>query len=214
MYDVDLFDTPIEIIEELQERDIVVICYFSAGSLEDWREDAPAFPPKIIGANLDEWEGEYWLDIRQLEILLPIMQARLDLAVEKGCDGVEPDNVDAYANESGFDLSREDQVIYNRRLAIEAHERGLSIGLKNALDLIEELELDFDWALNEQCFQYEECEQLLPFVEANKAVFGVEYVEFGLEQTDFCSEANALGFSWLYKTLDLADEPPNGCWEH
>ena len=35
--------------------------------------------------------------------------------------------------------------------------------------------MDFDWALNEECVQYQECDQLTPFIEAGKAVFGVEY---------------------------------------
>ena len=34
-----------------------------------------------------------------------IMQARLDVAKEKGCDGVDPDNVDGYDNENGLDLT-------------------------------------------------------------------------------------------------------------
>lgn len=42
------------------------------------------------------------------------MQARLDLAVQKGCDGVEPDNVDGYQNNSGFPLTAQDQLAYNR----------------------------------------------------------------------------------------------------
>lgn len=52
---------------------------------------------------------------------------RLDVAVYKGCDGVEPDNVDGYTNNTGFILTAEDQLMYNRFLADEAHERGLLI---------------------------------------------------------------------------------------
>ena len=33
----------------------------------------------------------------------------------------------------------------------------------------------FDWALDEQCFQYVECYLLTPFIQAHKAVFEVEY---------------------------------------
>ena len=67
---------------------------------------------------------------------MAIMQARLDLAVQKRCDGVEPDNVDGYANDTGFDLSSLDQLTYNQWLASEAHTRNLSIGLKNDLDQV------------------------------------------------------------------------------
>jgi hypothetical protein len=33
------------------------------------------------------------------------MSTRLALASSKGCDGVDPDNVDGYDNDSGFDLT-------------------------------------------------------------------------------------------------------------
>jgi len=213
MYDIDLFDTPQEIIDELHEAGRIVICYFSAGSHEDWREDANDFPESVLGEDLDGWPGERWLDIRQLEDLGPIMEARLDLAVEKKCDGVDPDNVNGYANDTGFPLTDEDQLAYNRWLAEEAHARNLSIGLKNDLDQIEDLVAYFDWALNEQCFQFDECDMLLPFIETGKAVFGVEYIESEGDPAEYCPLANELGFSWLTKTLDLGDEPPNSCLE-
>jgi len=85
-------------------------------------------------------------------------------------------------------------------LAEQAHRRGLSIGLKNDLDQVADLVHDFDWALNEQCWQYNECDMLLPFVENGKAVFGVEYQG---NPTIFCPPLNAMEFSWLKKTWDL-----------
>lgn len=203
MVDIDLFDAPQEVIDELHGAGRVVICYFSAGSYEDWRPDAGDFPDAVLGHSLDDWPGERWLDASRLDLLAPIMAARLDMAVQKECDGVEPDNVDAYANDSGFPLTAGDQIAYNIWLSTEAHRRGLSIGLKNDLDQIPQLLPYFDWALNEQCFEYEECELLLPFVEAGKAVFGVEYTG---DLADFCPPANAFDFDWLYKDIDLGPE--------
>lgn len=200
MYDIDLFDVPQSVIDLLHEDGRIVICYFSAGSYEEWRPDAADFPASVRGNPLDNWPGESWLDIRQLDTLGPIMQARLDLAVQKECDGVEPDNVDGYSNNSGFPLAANDQITYNTWLATEAHSRGLSIGLKNDLDQIATLLPHFDWALNEQCFQYDECNLLLPFIQAGKAVFSVEYKG---ELADFCPRATAKQFSWLLKEWDL-----------
>ena len=199
MYDIDLFDTPRATIDALHADGRVVICYFSAGSVEDWRPDADAFPVRVLGRS-NGWPGERWLDVRALDVLMSIMEARLDLAREKGCDGVEPDNVDGYANVSGFPLSATDQLSFNIALAGAARARGLSVGLKNDLDQVSELEPHFDWALNEQCVQYRECERLLPFVAAGKAVFGVEYEG---EPADFCRRANELDLDWLDKDLDL-----------
>ncbi len=202
IFDVDLFDTPQETIDLLHAKGRKVVCYFSAGTYENWRPDKSKFPDDVIGRRLDDWEGESWLDIRQIDRLRPIMAARMDLAKEKHCDGVEPDNVDGYDNKTGFPLKAEDQIHFNRMLAEEAHKRGLSIALKNALGLIEVLEGHFDWALNEQCFQYDECEMLQPFLDAGKAVLGVSYVSKG-KAGKICREANQMGFSWLIKRWDL-----------
>jgi len=200
MYDIDLFDNSKETIKALQDKGIKVICYFSAGSYEDWRIDKDDFPNEVLGNTLEGWEDEKWLDISKIELLAPIMKKRMDLAVEKGCDGVEPDNVDGYSNDNGFSLTSQDQLNYNKWLAEEAHERDLTIGLKNDLDHIPELVDYFDFALNEQCFAYNECETLLPFIEKGKAVFGVEY---DLQPGEFCEEANNMEFSWLKMDYDL-----------
>ncbi len=200
MYDIDLFETPQATIDGLKADGRVVICYFSAGSQEEWRPDADDFPEVVLGGPVDGWPGERWLDIRRLDILGPIMAARFDLAAAKRCDGVETDLMDGYQNDSGLPLTAADQLTYNRWLAEQAHARGLSIGLKNDLDQVAQLVDDFDWAINEQCFEYNECAMLLPFINAGKAVFGVEYSG---SVGSFCPTANGYGFSWLKKRLAL-----------
>ncbi len=206
MYDIDLFEAPESVIDALHDAGRIVVCYFSAGSREDWRPDASSFAASDYGKPLDGWPGEHWLDVRS-ENVRSIMKARLDLAKTKGCDAVEPDNVDGYANDSGFPLSESDQLDYDGFLADEAHARGLSVGLKNTVELAVALEPKFDWALNEECLSYSECEQLSPFLAANKAVFHVEYVDQASEgaakQASVCGDATIQGFSTLIKTWDL-----------
>ncbi|KAI9003624.1 family 114 glycoside hydrolase, partial [Gaertneriomyces semiglobifer] len=148
------------------------ICYFSAGSYENWRPDRDDFKSDMYGKAMEGWEGEYWLDIRK-QTVKDVMIKRLDMAQQKGCDGVEPDNVDGYINDTGLPLTATEQLSYNRFLAQEAHTRGLSIGLKNDLDQLAELVADFDWLLNEECVEFNECQKLTTFINADKAVFGV-----------------------------------------
>jgi hypothetical protein len=207
MYDIDLFDAPAEVIDALRAQDKVVICYFSAGSLEDWREDAGRFPSEAVGAGLDGWDGEWWIDVMDPTVR-SIMEARLDLAVERGCDGVEPDNVDGYANRNGLGLNATEQLDYNRFLADAAHTRGLSVGLKNDLDQLEELEPWFDWALNEECASYDECDRLAVFTDRGKAVFHTEYVEDWADADALAAEVCWVGerLSTLIKTWDLGPE--------
>ena len=70
MYDIDLFDTPVATIKDLQSAGSVVICYFSAGSFEPWRPDADTFSERVKGKKMDGWD-ELWLDISNLEELGP-----------------------------------------------------------------------------------------------------------------------------------------------
>jgi endo-alpha-1,4-polygalactosaminidase (GH114 family) len=201
MYDVDLFDTPEQTIQALQADGKAVVCYFSAGSHEDWRSDADQFPREAIGNPLGGWPGERWIDVRNAQIRR-VMQARLDLAAQKGCDAVEPDNTDGYENNDGLGLRSQDALDYLRWLAAEAHARDLSIGMKNSLDHVEALVDLFDWALNEECMQWNECHRLNAFIQAGKAVFHVEYGGANLAGR-VCPQANAMNFDTLIKTYDL-----------
>lgn len=184
VYDIDLFDNTEGGIDSLKKQGRKVICYFSAGSYEDWRSDKDEFASSVLGNTLKGWEGERWLDIRQNNVL-DIMLKRLDLAVEKGCDGVDPDNMNGYINDSGFSLLAEDQLAYNKFIANEAHGRGLTVGLKNDGDQAEELVGYYDFSLNEQCHEFNECAQLLVFTQNNKPIFNAEY-------RDSLQEAEAL----------------------
>lgn len=201
VYDVDGQETPASTVDRLHADGSRVICYISAGSWENWRPDADRFPQEIRGRNLDGWPGEKWLDIRQVETLRPIMEARMDVCAEKGFDAVEPDNVDGYANRSGFPLGYADQLAYNRMLAEEAHERGLAIALKNDTAQVEDLVDDFDFAVVEECFAYRECSEYSPFVERGKAVFATEYST--KNKVTKCQTANRLEFGLIFKRYDL-----------
>lgn len=209
LYDLDLFDTPATTIKQLQAKNIKVICYFSAGSYEDFRIDSIDFPDESKGAVLEGYDNERWLDIRSPKVM-EIMKKRMDLAVEKNCDGVEPDNVDGYANNNGLGLKASDQLRFNRTLAEEAHKRGLSIGLKNDLDQLEELVDHFDFAVNEQCHEYNECGRLTTFTNAGKPVFNAEYkseyIEDAKLRKTICAQSKKLGIQTLFLPLDLDDE--------
>ena len=208
IYDVDLFETEPSTIAALEADDKRVVCYFSAGSGENWRPDYDDYAPTALGNDLEGWAGERWLDVTDPTVLA-VAVARLDLAVDKGCDGVEPDNMDGFQNDSGFELTYDHQLGFNRRIANEAHQRGLAVLLKNDLDQIGELIDYYDGALNEECFAYEECDAYAPFVDVGKPVFQVEYAdnESGAENLGarVCDAARAAGFHTLILPWDLDD---------
>jgi hypothetical protein len=176
VYDVDLFDTSAAQIAQLHAQGRKVVCYFSAGTAEAWRADFSQFAPQHLGRPLADWPGERWTDTRA-EGVRQVLLARLDLAVKKGCDAVEPDNMDAYRHPSGFALTADTQLTFNRFVAAQAHARGLAVGLKNDVEQLVALEPSFDFAVNEQCFHFNECSAYAVFTRRNKAVFNAEYAE-------------------------------------
>jgi hypothetical protein len=200
VFDLDAFETIHALVDELHQRGRRVVCYINAGAWENWRPDAAQFPHSTKGKKLDGWPGERWLDIRRLDVLKPIMRERIAVCRQKGFDGVEFDNVNGYSNNTGFALTRADQLRYNRWLAKAAHNQSLAAGLKNTLELAEELEPSFDFALLEQCFQYRECDLAEPFIVANKPVVDIEYA---LSRNQFCAAAADLGIVAVRKRLAL-----------
>ena len=197
--DIDLFDTPKETIKRLKKQKCFVICYFSAGTYEEWRKDMQNLPKSLLGKPLEEWEGERWLDIRSQKVR-DIMRARIRLAKEKGCDAIEPDNIDAYDNPNGLGLSYEDQLDYNKFLATTAHKNGLFIALKNDIEQIEELVEYYDLAINEKCFKYKECEEYKPFLDRGKLVLNAEY---GKKKRSICIKAKKLGIATSFFNIEL-----------
>ncbi|GJI92328.1 endo alpha-1,4 polygalactosaminidase [Rugamonas sp. R1(2021)] len=214
VYDIDLFDTPVATIQALRASGRKVVCYFSAGSSEDWRSDFSSFQASDMGNALSGWAGERWLDARSANVRR-IMQIRLDLAVTKGCNGVEPDNVDGYANNSGFPLTAATQLDYNRFLASEAHNRGLTVALKNDTGQLSDLVGDFDFAVNEQCHEYAECDGYQVFIANGKPVFNAEYAaSYSSNPTaraTLCADASARQFHTLVLPRALDDSFRYSC---
>ncbi len=207
-YDVDLFDVSATQIAALQADGRSVICYFSAGSYEDFRSDSTSFESSDQGRVLQGFDGEWWLDVRSANVQ-DIMLARLDMATDKGCDGVEPDNVDGYTNPTGFDLTATDQLAFNRFLANAARTRGLAVALKNDLDQIGDLVDYFDMAVNEQCHEFDECSLLADFVDAGKPVWNAEYPGSESDATGeadtICPASLSANLRTLLLPLDLDD---------
>lgn len=200
VYDIDGFENSAAVVRRLHARGRRVICYIEAGAWESYRSDAARFPKEVLGKPDTPWPGERWLDIRRLDVLGPVMRDRLDMCARKGFDAVEPDEVDGYANDTGFPLTAADQLRYNRFLAREAHARGLAVALKNDLEQVGQLVDVFDFAIDEQCFEFHECAMLLPFIRSGKAVFHVEY---SVAAARFCPVTTKLGFSSMRKRLAL-----------
>ncbi|MCU7826230.1 endo alpha-1,4 polygalactosaminidase [Kitasatospora sp. DSM 101779] len=199
VYDIDGFENDAATVAALHAKGRKVICYVNVGAYEDYRSDAKSFPKAVLGG-ANGWKGESSLDIRRTDVLLPLMAKRFDMCRDKGFDGVEPDLVENYRADTGFPINANDQIAYNKAIAKLAHDRGLAVGLKNDLDQIPALVGDFDFAVNEQCAEFDECDALKPFIAAGKAVFHVEYKT---PNDRYCDKSRRLGLSSMTKHLEL-----------
>lgn len=202
VYDIDLYVDQ-SVIDKLHARGVKVICYISVGSWENWRPDANRFPEAILGKEYEGWPGERWLDVRRIDLLSPIISRRLDLCKAKDFDGVEPDNIEIYNNETGFNLSYEDQLAYARWLVEAAHTRGLAIGLKNAANMVADSLSTFDFAITEDAFYYDWIDKMLPFIQAEKPVFAAEYTDMDVDFKAACAWGKQHNVSFIQKNRIL-----------
>lgn len=212
VYDIDLFYNNRSTVAQLHSAGHKVVCYFSAGSYEIWRYDWDEFQPADLGSSLSGRENERWIDITSTNVR-KIMRERLDFAHQKGCDGVDPGNVDAYDNYNGLGLTRAHAADYVNWLANETHARNMSMGLNNAGAIIPYVIKNMQWSVNEECVQYKSCGTYGRFIKANKPVFHIEYPKGAAanntqpatkeQQQKACNGKNAKRFSTIMKNLDL-----------
>ena len=165
------------------------ICYFSIGTRESFRaeNDLPsALWDADSAAPLEELrpvpgvEGEYWIDTSIRGQLLEAVHSRIRACKAAGATGVIPDWPDSYLYSGAAGLG--EKVTYHNNLdlardvAKAAHDEGLTIGLRNFHEAVDELEDRYDFALVDQCLVLDECADFRAFTEANKPVFDIEYV--------------------------------------
>jgi len=208
VYDVDGFETPAKTVQRLHGLGRHVICYLDVGSWERYRPDASSFPRSVIGRPYEGFPDERWLDVRRFHLFANVLERRFGTCARKGFDAVEPDNVAGWENKTGFPVDAAAQLRFNRWVARQVHARGMAIALKNDPRQVRPLLGDFDFAIVEECFQYEECGLYEPFVEDGKAVFEAEYE---LEPSDYCAAAASLSFSAIRKSYDLFAQPWRPC---
>jgi hypothetical protein len=208
VYDIDGFENTADEVAALHAQGKHVICYIDVGTAENFRPDYHLFPKSVLGRS-NGWPGERWLDIRQLGVIEPIMTARFQMCHEKGFDAVEPDEMEAYSNKSGFPITAQEQLTYNEWIAREVHSLGMAVLQKNDSEQTATLEPYFDGALVEQCNQYHECSDFQPYLTAGEPVLNAEY---SLSTSRFCAADDAAGMMGARFNLALNGKRFEPCW--
>jgi len=166
------------------------VCYVNAFQVQpdalDWWEDK--HPDLILrDKNNDPVIDEDW-DEALLDTSTADKRTRLAKVVgewvngcaKSGFQAVEPDNLDSYER-SGGRLTKAHNVAFAKLLADRAHTAGLAIGQKNTTAMVSDrTKIGFDFAVAEECGQYNECGD---YATAYKnRVFVIEYENSGFKR--------------------------------
>ncbi|MEU6948686.1 endo alpha-1,4 polygalactosaminidase [Streptomyces sp. NPDC046316] len=144
------------------------ICYVNAFQAQPdatdwWEENHPDLLLRTAAGDpvVDQDWDEALFDVStpaKRERLAGIVGAWIDGCATDGYQAVEADNLDSYERSQGR-LTPQHDLAFARLLVARAHAAGLAIGQKNAADLAQEgRKLGFDFAVAEECGQYDECE--------------------------------------------------------
>jgi hypothetical protein len=187
------------------------VCYIDVGGWEDYRLDAANFPASVKGKTIGGWPSEKWLDVRQITVLKPLMRARVQMCASKGFDAVEPDLLDGFENSTGFPITGAQQIAYNTMVAGLAHEAGMTVAQKGDVDQSAALQPFFDWTLNEQCGQYNECGPLSVYKAAGKPLWIVEYSSKAKFPKLCAIDYPLAGAAAMLKSVSLTADPRTPC---
>jgi hypothetical protein len=161
------------------------ICYVNAfqtqpGEEGKWDQDLLLRDSagKVV---IDEDWNEPLLDLRTADKRARIatkVNAWIDGCAKSGYQAIEPDNYDSYTRSKNL-LTADQAKQFLALLAKHAHSRNLAIGQKNTADLVGDRKtVGLDFAVSEECGQYDECAAYADAFSNNVLV--IEYTAGGL----------------------------------
>jgi hypothetical protein len=163
------------------------ICYLNAFQTQpdsDWSGARADLILQRRGRRVEdpEWPGEYVFDLSTAEKrgrLAEIVGTWIRGCAEAGFDAVEFDNLDTFTRFDGVRFN--DTVAYASELVTLAHQQALAVAQKNTGEQSACLRaLGFDFAVTEQCWEYDECAAYTAVYHAS--VYDVEYERGGFER--------------------------------
>jgi hypothetical protein len=110
-----------------------------------------------------------------LSKLEPFLRNRTAIGKQKGCDGIDWDNIDANSATIGVTVTETDRLNFLTSLSAITREAGMVVGYKNLVEQVDTYVDLFDFAVNEECNKYNECTGYQPFIDQEKPVLGIMY---------------------------------------
>lgn len=173
------------------------ICYINAFQAQPeeaswWKANHPDLLLHDASGQLvvDSGWNEILLDIStdaKRTALMGIVGGWVDGCASKGFLGVEPDNLDSWTRSKGL-LTQPEAIAYAKLLVAYAHGKNLAVAQKNTLELgsAGTTQIGFDFAIAEQCADYDECQ-------GYTATYGNHVIVIEYSQSQFTKACNAYG---------------------
>ncbi|GAA2515166.1 endo alpha-1,4 polygalactosaminidase [Winogradskya humida] len=173
------------------------ICYVNAFQAQPddnswWKANHPELLLKDASGNLviDKDWNEILLDFStaaKRAALTTVVGEWIDGCATKGFQAVEPDNLDSYTRSKGL-LTESQAIAYAASLTAYAHGKGLAVGQKNTADLstANAKQAGFDFAVAEECADFDECENYT-------ATYGNNVIVIEYTQSEFTKACSAFG---------------------
>ncbi|MBA3499164.1 MAG: endo alpha-1,4 polygalactosaminidase [Myxococcota bacterium] len=184
-------------IAQLDAAGTIVICHVGTGAVDLATDpDAMKFPGyeasppdrptamvpnSAIGWSTPAGANERFVDFRNATAA-KVLKKRIQLAKDIGCDGIL-----AYRNDAasfaatttmpGFTVSPQEQLDWIVAVAAEGHRLMISVGGRGGHGEVNvgEIDDDYDWLVADRCGELGDCGLARPFIEARRAVFGIDY---------------------------------------
>lgn len=184
-------------IATLKGAGTTVICQVGIGAIDLGDPDAMKFPGyeaappdrptpvasgSAIGWSTPAGASERFVDFRNATAAA-VLKKRIAFAKQIGCDGILAYRNDAalFSDPSfthGFaTISAAEQTQWIVDVAKAAHDIEISAGGRGAHSApwVGDVDDDYDWLLAERCTEIPDCDLARPFIEAGRAVFGLDY---------------------------------------
>jgi hypothetical protein len=210
VYDID-YQNSASTVAALHAQGKKVIAYVPVGDWESYRPDSYDFPEEALCGSIDGWPERY-IDIRHPKAV-ELIKARIAVAAKAGFDAIEGDVVDGHRTGTGCrtPITSADMTAYLKDLTDYSHSLGLAYFAKNTSEDAAEWSKFTDGVVVEEAYAWNEAASYMPYINAGKPVFAVEYGT-NSPSSAHCTDANNRKIALYGTDLALTGKVYRTCW--
>ena len=173
IYIIDGFNYSKDDISKLKKAKKLVMCYFSGGILHSDDKDVDSYDEDVKGKTVSLYDDSRYLDIRANQVLNN-MKKRVDFAKSKGCDGVVFADMQNYEEDTGFNISSQNQIDYNSELAKYLEDESMYRGIRGDENQSKDMWFRYGFIVVDNAYERNITDKLDYYYNNKKAIFNIE----------------------------------------